>query len=811
MADRRSGMVQSFGYPQTSSTIVSRAVAAAAANNHHSSRRTGRGSKRYSVSVFYSMAAEQDVEVEDDLAQAQRKLRELKAKISTQSKRNFMRERDVRFLDSRIGLLIQSRMALEEQHEVASRLEEHEDDSDDHYPDNRRMQQYGNLFYLLQSEPRHIASLCRLVRLSEIDTLLETVMFALYGNQYESREEHLLLTMFQNVLATQFETTTEFASLLRANTPVSRMMTTYTRRGPGQSYLKSVLSDKISHLIERKDVYEEIVEQMENEQGELPPDFPKSVTSDVASANPQVQEIIQPRLNTLMEIADSFLSTIIGSLEQVPYGIRWICKQIRSLTKRKYPDATDHAISSLIGGFFFLRFVNPAIVTPQAYMLVDNLPGNNPRTTLTLIAKMLQNLANKPSYAKESYMIPTNPFVENNKQRTNRFLNDLCEVGDFYESLEMDQYMALSKKDIMISITPNEIYNTQALLQQHIDVLAPKPTDHLRILVNEVGTAPLQVPRKENKPIDLPLFSRWEMPIQEPTLDLTTTLMSENNITQNDILYMEAKAIFVQIVRTLPYLSRPPLNLHLIAETAGTAKDAQLVRKGIKVKDMLKELEEAQVIDRRDGYQLLVEEITQELAHLGDLKVKVMEELRSLEAVYKTIQDHNNYLKSQLESYKAYLQNVRIQTGGGGAGDKTNKKQVGIGVEVEGKVVKKTTKNHIQGPFRFTHQQLEKDGIIAETEVPDNRRNNIFLTMTSPIPGTFIIALHYRGNQGYIKTVTNKEILGRDKPILEIDLKLDDLLEKQQDNVQLLDLEYIKLNVSKTLQLLTKTFMTRNK
>jgi Ras GTPase-activating-like protein IQGAP2/3 len=26
---------------------------------------------------------------------------------------------------------------------------------------------------------------------------LQTVMFTLYGNQYESREEHLLLTMFQ--------------------------------------------------------------------------------------------------------------------------------------------------------------------------------------------------------------------------------------------------------------------------------------------------------------------------------------------------------------------------------------------------------------------------------------------------------------------------------------------------------------------------------------------------------------------------------------------------------------------------------------
>jgi hypothetical protein len=35
----------------------------------------------------------------------------------------------------------------------------------------------------------------------------------------------------------------------------------------------------------------------------------------------------------------------------------------------------------------------------------------------------------------------------------------------------MDQYMALSKKDLQINITMNEVYNTQSLLQQHIDSL----------------------------------------------------------------------------------------------------------------------------------------------------------------------------------------------------------------------------------------------------------------------------------------------------------------------------------------------------
>lgn len=35
--------------------------------------------------------------------------------------------------------------------------------------------------------------------MQEIDSLLQTVMFTIYGNQYESREEHLLLTMFQAI------------------------------------------------------------------------------------------------------------------------------------------------------------------------------------------------------------------------------------------------------------------------------------------------------------------------------------------------------------------------------------------------------------------------------------------------------------------------------------------------------------------------------------------------------------------------------------------------------------------------------------
>ena len=587
---------------------------------------------------------------------------------------------------------------------------------------------------MLQSEPRHIAHLCRLVTMAEIDSLLQTVMFTIYGNQYESREEHLLLTMFQSVLTHQFETTPEYSSLLRQNTPVSRMMTTYTRRGPGQSFLKEVLAEKINSLTELHDVdleinplkvYEAMVKQIEDDAGVLPDDLPRSVTAEFAAENAQVQAIIVPRLKMLTEIAEGFLSAIIECLEETPYGIRWICKQIRNLSRRKYPDAQDQSICTLIGGFFFLRFINPAIVTPKSYMLIERVPDDKPKRTLTYIAKMLQNLANKPTYAKEPYMAKLQPFIQRNKDRVNKFLLDLCEVQDFYESLEMDNYVALSKRDLELQISLNEVYATHALLDKHTTELAKDPSSHLAILLQELGPAPPQLPRKENRAINLPLYSKWETSFD----DLTHAL----DITQEEIFFMEAKSTFVQIMRSLPqnaHVMRRPLRLDRIAEAAGTLKnDAVMVRKGIRCMELLTQLCDLGALDRADDYLVLRDEVEQELAHLGSLREKVLEETGKLDDVYKTIRDHNTYLLSQLDTYKNYLHNVRSQSEGVKRG--------------------KTEKVRELGPYKFTHAQLEKDGVITRSNVPENRRSNIFFMFRSPLAGTFVISLHYKGSYGW--------------------------------------------------------------
>ncbi|KAK7757615.1 RasGAP protein [Diatrype stigma] len=568
-------------------------------------------------------------------------------------------------------------------------------------------------------------------------------------------------------------------------------------RGPGQSFLRTVLADRINSLIELQDldleinplkVYQRMCEQIEEDTGSLPDHLPRGITAEEAAEKPQVQAIIEPRLTMLTEIANGFLSTIIDGLDEAPYGIRWICKQIRSLTKRKYPDANDQVICTLIGGFFFLRFINPAIVTPKSYMLIDGVPAERPRRTLTLIAKMLQNLANKPSYAKEPYMAKLQPFIQTNKERINKFMLDLCEVQDFYESLEMDRYVALSKKDIELSITLNEIYAMHSLIEKHAGELCKDETSHLAIIVSELGRGPAQVPRKENRAINLPLFSRWETAID----DLTAAL----DITQEEVFFMEAKSIFVQIMRSIPSTSsvaRRPLRLERIADAAATSRnDAVMVRKGIRAMELLSQLQEMKVIDKSDHFGLLRDEVEQELQHLGSLKDGVITETRKLEEVYKTIRDHNAYLVGQLETYKSYLHNVRSQSEG-----KTRKQQ----------------KQQVLGPYKFTHQQLEKEGVIQKSNVPDNRRANIYFNFTSPLPGTFVISLHYKGELDelddevdMVNQLPADHDPGRNRGLLELDLKLDDLLEMQKDNQDDLDLEYVQFNVTKVLALLNKRF-----
>ena len=76
-----------------------------------------------------------------------------------------MLERDVRYLDSRIALLIQNRMALDEQNEFAARIEDAMDTKVGQFPDDRRVQVMSHLMMEIDDSNMEICFIyCRLSR-----------------------------------------------------------------------------------------------------------------------------------------------------------------------------------------------------------------------------------------------------------------------------------------------------------------------------------------------------------------------------------------------------------------------------------------------------------------------------------------------------------------------------------------------------------------------------------------------------------------------------------------------------------------------
>jgi Ras GTPase-activating-like protein IQGAP2/3 len=153
-------------------------------------------------------------------------MRELRAKIAGSARRNFILERELGELDEKIKLLIKNRITVQEVLAQTSGLKKEEEGASEEKggPLKGKLHLYEEMCYLLQSKPKYFAKLARVISAKDIPMFVQTVVFDMYGDQYDTREERLLLTLFRIVLKDELDQSTDKGSLLRANTAITQVL-----------------------------------------------------------------------------------------------------------------------------------------------------------------------------------------------------------------------------------------------------------------------------------------------------------------------------------------------------------------------------------------------------------------------------------------------------------------------------------------------------------------------------------------------------------------------------------------------------------
>ena len=156
-------------------------------------------------------------------------------------------------------------------------------------------------------------------------------------------------------------------------------------------------------------------------------------------------ENAEDNMQKLISISQLFLDTIIDSVEICPLPFRDMASHLRKEVKKKFPESgfffflnffffflyiffqksKKKGLEHSVGGFLFLRFFCPAILSPDTNDVVPSSSINKEaRRALILISKSLQNLSNGIKFGKkETYMEKMNVFIDENSQKLNKFFD----------------------------------------------------------------------------------------------------------------------------------------------------------------------------------------------------------------------------------------------------------------------------------------------------------------------------------------------------------------------------------------------------
>ncbi|NWS71161.1 IQGA1 protein, partial [Crotophaga sulcirostris] len=787
------------------------------------------------VRKFVHLLDQSDQDFQEEL-----ELMKLREEVVTLIRSNQQLENDLNLMDIKIGLLVKNKITLQDVVSHSKKLtKKNKEQLSDMMMLNKqrgglkalskekreKLEAYQHLFYLLQTNPTYLAKLIFQMPQNKSTKFMDSVIFTLYNYASNQREEYLLLRLFQTALQEEIKSKVDqIHEIVTGNPTVIKMVVSFNRGARGQNALRQILAPVVKEIIDDKslniktdpvDIYKSWVNQMESQTGEASK-LPYDVTPEQALNHEEVRTRLDASIRNMRTVTDKFLSAIVSSVDKIPYGMRFIAKVLKDSMHDKFPDAGEDELLKIVGNLLYYRYMNPAIVAPDAFDIIDLSAGGqlttDQRRNLGSIAKMLQHAAsNKMFMGDNAHLSIINEYLSQSYQKFRRFFQAACEVPELQDKFNIDEYsdlVTLTKPVIYISI--GEIINTHTLLLDHQDAIAPEHNDPIHELLDDVGEVPtiesliggegsgnVNDPNREmlaKTEVSLTLTNKFDVPGDENAeMDARTILLNTKRLIV-DVIRFQPGETLTEILET-PATSEQEAE-HQRAMQKRAIRDAKtpdkmkksvsvkedgnlnLQEKKEKIKTGLKKLTELGTVNAKNKYQELINDIAKDIRNQRRYRQRRKAELVKLQQTYSALNSKATFYEEQVDYYKSYIKTCLDNLASKG---KVSKKPR----EMKGKNSKKIS-------LKYTAARLHEKGVLLEIEdLQSNQfKNVIFEISPTEEVGDFEVKAKFMGVQ--METFM---------------LHYQDLLQLQYEGVAVMKLfDRAKVNVNLLIFLLNKKF-----
>ncbi|XP_053933358.1 ras GTPase-activating-like protein IQGAP1 [Cuculus canorus] len=786
------------------------------------------------VRKFVHLLDQSDQDFQEEL-----ELMKLREEVVTLIRSNQQLENDLNLMDIKIGLLVKNKITLQDVVSHSKKLtKKNKEQLSDMMMLNKqrgglkalskekreKLEAYQHLFYLLQTNPTYLAKLIFQMPQNKSTKFMDSVIFTLYNYASNQREEYLLLRLFQTALQEEIKSKVDqIHEIVTGNPTVIKMVVSFNRGARGQNALRQILAPVVKEIIDDKslniktdpvDIYKSWVNQMESQTGEASK-LPYDVTPEQALNHEEVKTRLDASIRNMRTVTDKFLSAIVSSVDKIPYGMRFIAKVLKDSLHEKFPDAGEDELLKIVGNLLYYRYMNPAIVAPDAFDIIDLSAGGqltmDQRRNLGSIAKMLQHAAsNKMFMGDNAHLSIINEYLSQSYQKFRRFFQAACEVPELQDKFNIDEYsdlVTLTKPVIYISI--GEIINTHTLLLDHQDAIAPEHNDPIHELLDDLGEVPtiesligegsgnINDPNREmlaKTEVSLTLANKLDVPGDENAeMDARTILLNTKHLIV-DVIRFQPGETLTEILET-PATSEQEAE-HQRAMQKRAIRDAKtpdkmkksvsvkeggnlnLQEKKEKIKTGLKKLTELGTVNSKNKYQELINDIAKDIRNQRRYRQRRKAELVKLQQTYSALNSKATFYGEQVDYYKSYIKTCLDNLASKG---KVSKKPR----EMKGKNSKKIS-------LKYTAARLHEKGVLLEIEdLQSNQfKNVIFEISPTEEVGDFEVKAKFMGVQ--METFM---------------LHYQDLLQLQYEGVAVMKLfDRAKVNVNLLIFLLNKKF-----